>query len=344
MPHPFAYSLDGAHLVGADGKELLVYDGPSEGPRWRQALPGPVIAVGATAKEIISLDGLGTLTRWKPSEPVVLESVELGAIPNGLAVSFDGTCAAWSDSALHVLERGRPARSLEFAGISAVGFGLDGRIAVGFEDGAVRLVRLSDLETARKTKVESRVTGLGYGLLGTWYAAAGNALFHVLPGKEAELYRRYTEEKFESLACSADGSFIACRLAGKKVLVQAVSTHEIAAVIQYLEREVGEVAFGPTPWLGVGLDLGDANKIDLDTGAVNRTDEHPGRPHNRWMLQADVREGVAGRARRKTAELLAPPPPPPALAAPGSDSGINWHWILAGLGILVAIIKIFSKL
>ncbi|HEY3451470.1 MAG TPA: hypothetical protein VGK67_34245 [Myxococcales bacterium] len=345
MPHPFAYSPDGAHLVSADGSELLVYDGPSEGPLWRKALPGPVLAVGVTEREIVSLDELGTLTRWKKNEPVPVEAVELGAIPEGLAVSADGTCVAWSDGALHLVEPGKPPRSLEFAGATAAGFGPNQTLAVGFDDGAVRLLQLPGGELLRTTRVESRVVGLGYSALGAWFVAAGNALFHVLPKKEAELYRRYAEEKVESLACSPDGTLLACRLAGRKVVVLAFSTHEQVAVIEYLEREVGEVAFGPWPWLGVGLDLGDGNKIDLDSGRVHRTDEHPGRPHNSWALQADVKPGVALRALKKAAELVSPAPAVQVAPEPAASggSGINWHWIAVGVGILIAIVKLLAK-
>jgi len=355
MPHPFAYSPDGAHLVSAEGSELLVYDGPSEGPRWRKTLPGPVLAVGAAEGMVVSLDALGTLTRWRAAgEGDPIEAVEVGAIPEGLAVSPDGACAVWSDEGLLLSEPGQAPRTTALTGIRAAGFGPDRTIAVGFDDGAVRVLSVLNGEPIRPVaRVESAVTGIAFSRLGAWFVAAGNAVFKIEGGEPAQLYRRYSEEKFESLTCSADGSLAACRLAGKKVVVLSLATHELAAVVQYFERQVGDLAFGPWPWLGVGLDLGDGNKIDLESGDVHRTDEHPGRPHNRWMLQPDVKEGVAARARRKAAGIpdpeqaasrpapVAAPSPPPS-SQPAVDGGINWHWVLGGLGILIALIRLLS--
>ena len=55
MTLPFSYSPDGSCIVSSDGPELLVYDGPSEGPLWRTTQGSDIVAVGATVGEVAEI-------------------------------------------------------------------------------------------------------------------------------------------------------------------------------------------------------------------------------------------------------------------------------------------------
>jgi hypothetical protein len=90
------------------------------------------------------------------------------------------------------------------------------------------------------------------------------------------------------LAVSADGGLVACRTAERAVQVHTMPQPSRVARVEYLDHPIDGVAFGPDVWLGVGLDKGDANKINLVTGACHRTDPHPGRARNQWKVELDV--------------------------------------------------------
>jgi hypothetical protein len=57
-----------------------------------------------------------------------------------------------------------------------------------------------------------------------------------------------------------------------------------------LRRHIGGVAFGAALQLGIGLDDGDGNIVDLALGDTFRTEPHPGRGRNTWRLEnkADI--------------------------------------------------------
>lgn len=57
----FDFDEEGHSIVIADGAELLVYDGNTEGPRWRADTGAPLVGVGSTAVVVVSLDVAGTL-------------------------------------------------------------------------------------------------------------------------------------------------------------------------------------------------------------------------------------------------------------------------------------------
>jgi hypothetical protein len=122
--------------------------------------------------------------------------------------------------------------------------------------------------------------------LGFWLCAAGERVFRVEPagGSSSSLARTGSQQ----VACSADGGLIACQTALGEVKVLALPDCAVVGTVAYADRSVAGLAFGPDTWLGVGLDRGDGNKINLATGACHRTDTHPGRSHNSWALDVQV--------------------------------------------------------
>ena len=99
-----------------------------------------------------------------------------------------------------------------------------------------------------------------------------------------------------SMACAESGH-IAVRLGTTIALVLAWPSRETDATITYFDRAITDLCFGPDPWLGIGMDQGDGNKIDLETGATCRTDTHPGRDHHSWAVKVS-----AGHAREAGVE------------------------------------------
>src|SRR5208282_6839148 len=72
-----------------------------------------------------------------------------------------------------------------------------------------------------------------------------------------------------------------------EVSIWSLPQGERVGGIRY-QRALEGIAFGPDVWLGVGLDLGDGNKINLMTGACHRTDSHPGRAASSWEVAVEV--------------------------------------------------------
>ena len=75
----------------------------------------------------------------------------------------------------------------------------------------------------------------------------------------------------QSLACSPGGHYIAMQLGASLILVLEYPSRETDSQVRYPDRTITGVRFGPHPWLGVGMDLGDGNKFNLDTGGTHRT-------------------------------------------------------------------------
>jgi hypothetical protein len=84
------------------------------------------------------------------------------------------------------------------------------------------------------------------------------------------------------------------RLGDKTALVLQYPSRETDATISYFDRDITDVCFGPDPWLGIGMNLGDGNKINLETGATHRTDTHPGRDHHSWALSVSTGKARGG--------------------------------------------------
>jgi pimeloyl-ACP methyl ester carboxylesterase len=65
----FAYDRSGRILAIADGGELLVHDGPTEAPRWRQTCESAITALAAIADRVVTTDAAGRLALWDARRP-----------------------------------------------------------------------------------------------------------------------------------------------------------------------------------------------------------------------------------------------------------------------------------
>lgn len=110
-------------------------------------------------------------------------------------------------------------------------------------------------------------------------------MLRVDPGaSEAQHVTRSGEMKITDLAVSLDGSRFAMQLDDSMVVVLDDPPTDTVGQLRYPEMHPVGVRFGPGEWLGIGLHEGDANKLDLQTGALHRSDTHPGRDHHSWLV------------------------------------------------------------
>jgi hypothetical protein len=120
---------------------------------------------------------------------------------------------------------------------------------------------------------------------------------------------RARDHAITDVACSAEGTRFAMQVDRSRVLVLDDPPAEALLDVSYPQRVCSGVAFGPRPWIAIALAGGDANKVNVDTGAMHRSDTHPGRQHNRWLVS------VAGAFQKRAA--------PAPSAAPAKKAGVD---------------------
>jgi len=318
----FAYDRSGSLLVCVDQAELLAYSGVDEHPTFRHVCEAPLVAVGTTVGEVVAVDERGKLWRWEASGGARLDGLSLDGAPRGLAVARDGTTAVLFGDAVAILSGGRLSRRLPIEDATAIALSDDGTsLAVGNPRGRVQVLDARTGNALGATEVGGEVRAVCWNVRGFWLATVGDRLFRVsADGRESTSQLRLAGRRPTHLASSADGGLVAVQLDEREVNVIALPRKEIVGTLRW-QRPVEGLAFGPDVWLGVGLDKGDGNKINLSTAACHRTDTHPGRTHQSWevLLEIDKRAIKDGRStanptaeqvRGKLAEKAAARMPP----------------------------------
>jgi sugar lactone lactonase YvrE len=296
----FAYDRGGNLIVIGDNSEVLVHSGADESPLWRKTLPAPLAGVGATADTVITLDANGKLTWWNGKSGQEGETVNLNHAPRALAVKPDGTCAVSLPESIVIINRVQEKRTLLVPNAGALAFSDTGsHLAVGTDDGRIRVFPAHGDDPIGSTEIQDPVRSIAWNGNNFWLATSGDRVFRVDPeGKSSEQITRAGGMTPDCVASSADGTLIAVRLDPKTVVVLAYPSKDSVATIQYTDRRAVGLAFGPVPYFGIGLDSGDGNKFNLRTKAVHRTDTHPGRTHNSWLLSVAIETNALPTAYR----------------------------------------------
>jgi hypothetical protein len=333
----FAYDRKGNFIVIGDGSEVLVHSGADESPLWRHTCEAALIGVGATSDAVITLDAEGRLTWWSGKDGQQGEVVSFGAAPRASAVRHDGACAVALPDSVAIVNRAEERRSISVGDAGAVAWSDNGsRIAVGTDDGRVRVFSGPGFEPKGTAEIGEPVRSIGWNERGFWIATGGDRVFRIDEGGgSSEQITRASGMTPDCVACSADGSLFSLRLDPATVVVLAYPSKDTAATIQYVERRALGVAFGPVPYVGIGIDSGDGNKINLRTEAVHRTDTHPGRTHNRWLLSVAIEQGALPAAYRGGASR-APASAPEASGATEARSGGGSNiQLIAGFALVI---------
>jgi hypothetical protein len=87
----------------------------------------------------------------------------------------------------------------------------------------------------------------------------------------------------KAVAANERGTLVALQAGDDLAVVIAWPSRDTAANLRYPERKITGLALGSGA-LWIGLDRGDGNKLDLGSGDLYRTDPHPGRPLERWLV------------------------------------------------------------
>jgi hypothetical protein len=281
----FAYDRSGSVLACIDGAECLVYSASDEQPLWSARAQAELVAVGSTPGEVVAADGAGRLYRWEALGGAAMATVELGAPARALSVARDGACAVLGDGAAQVIAGGRAPRKIEAPGAEALALRDDGGALALGTAGGLRVIELRD-GGEKRIELDGPARSIAWNVRGFWVAAVGDRLWRVsADGSDKTSLLRAPGGSPGLLACSADGGLIACQMTPGELHV--IAAPERVGLLRYKRPVVG-LAFGPDVWLGVGLDAGDCNRIDLASGAIQRSDPHAGRARTEWKVSVEL--------------------------------------------------------
>lgn len=280
----FAYDKSGSILACADGAEVLVYDGSDEHPLWRASAPSAVVAIATTPGEVLALDDGGRLSRWAAESGGAMGApLALGpGAARDLAVARDGTAVALVGDRADVVAHGARARSIAAPGGRSVALTDDGARVGILVEGALVIAEVATGAERARVSLDRAASAVAWCVRGFFVVAAGTRVLRVPPDGSEAATLVDAGARVRQVSASADGGILAL-LGEDDVKVALLPSKEIVGRFGY-ERPLEAVAFGPDVWLGVGLDRGDANRINLVSGACHRTDPHEGRARTTWTL------------------------------------------------------------
>lgn len=333
-----AFDSTGRNLVLADDAELLVHDGPSEGPRWRRDCKSPLVAVGATGDAVISVDEDGQAIWHDPTRNAQRATAEAGDLARAAAISPAGhVLVATSEGAVELTPSG-PGRRHPWPGATAVAWGVGGQVLVADENGKVGVFGPAGL--VFETQVDAPAVAAAWNPRGFFVVATARKLLRIEGGAVHHITGGPADMPVRAVACSLSGDAIGMVLGDNLVLVLSWPERDTIGQLRYLDRTVDGLQFGPEPWLAVGLDGGDGNKFDLSNGNLNRTDTHPGREHRRWMVQVSAHPPTSAPAKPAGGQ----PEPAAQPAAPAKKSSATSIILLLALAFIVITIVRFAMM
>jgi hypothetical protein len=330
-PSPFAYGPSGRWLTTTHEREVFVCDGGDEHTVHVIELDHAVAGVRNTPSTILALDVEGTLYGLDPGTGERAWRLDVGSKGLALAATEAGRWAAVHAGGIAWGEGSQRRGELAIAGARFAAFDPSGRVlAVVTAEGGFCTVELGGKQSPTQA-LGFASTGLAFSRLGWWLVSTARGVFRIpFAGGEPQLFLKWGGDAPPvGVTCSLNGRVCAFTTEGKVVVLFGVEHDANLGAIVYLDREPGELEFGPEAWLGVGLGLGDGNKIDLLHGGAHRTDPPPGRTINRWMVKLgfDPKEVAAEHDAKGGASAPAPAPeavPPIPGGTTSDDPRTQW--------------------
>jgi hypothetical protein len=355
MPfHALAYGPEEHALLTLDDAELLAHDAQTEAPKWRLTFELPLVAVlfadadalpvaaGANpwrnpsgGRCVVAVDAEGGV---HVIDPVLGQKIgSLGpfghswsaaaGVGGTVALATDDKVLLWRSSELTEI----PARA------TTIAFSNDGAtLAIGGADGGLRFMSIEASKKPVETfcaVVHGGVSDVVQHPTGAWIVA-GKSGVSVVDGSGSRRLDRLPAG-VQRVRLNANGSRLAAQLTDRSVVVYSWPSLSVELRIEYIERPVSGLSFGPENWLGLALDHGDGNKIDVATGATHRTDTHPGRTHRSWLLNVQGKAPVLSATEAEDIRRMKDPFHAPA---PDRSSGNNAGRVGIGVAISVGIL------
>ena len=285
-----AYDPKGRIFVVTHDEEILVHDGDSDAPLWREDIGETVAGVAIAGDELIAVGEDGAVRRFTFLHRE-LPRGSVGAGVRHVAVSSSGTLASVHEDHVALLRKNDLAPvSLYHRGVTALAWSRDGTkllLARSKSDSDHALLFLDGANGepfSDPVVTTARVSAIAASSRGFLVACGDRVVRFTRPEVALEHVTRARDRTITDLACAADGARFALQLERSQVMVLSDPPSETLLDVKYPERVTNGVAFGPRPWIAIALAGGDANKVNVDTGAMHRSDTHPGRTHHRWFV------------------------------------------------------------
>ena len=280
---PFAYGTVANVLVATDDRWVCVSGVEDDTPLWGFEAAAPVAGVRNTRAAILAVDVTGQLTRLAHADGKVLDRTTCGVAATGLAATADRAWAVLHTKGVRVRRSAGQQFNVNVRAAACVALDECGsQLAVGSREGVVHAL---NLESGKSYNLDLKlpISGVAWSGLGWWFINTPHALYRA--DADLGLHRKLCDWNKEAAGWPplrmAD---CAVRLGTDRVVVVGAGGDALGEV-RYLERLVGEIEFGPFPWLGIGIGQGDGNRLSLvEAEEVYRTDPPPGRPRNSWKL------------------------------------------------------------
>ena len=318
--HSIAYGPDELPLMTVDERELLAHDAQTESPKWRQVFERPLVAVAfvdpaalpgcqganpwrtqSALRAVLVVDDEGRLRVFDPTLGQPMGELEPLGAPRALAASAVSSAVALAVEDSVIVWRGGERHDLRHRA-RALAFSADGAtLAVATDEGELRTFDIASSRTPLAETFRCQVRGAVADVVqhpcGSWIVASSHGVFVVGASRASRV------EKIPAgalrVCLDPSGARLAVQRSESALVVYEWPTLSVLMRVEYIDRPVRGVSFGSADWLGVGLDHGDGNKIDVVTSVTNRTDAHPGRPRRSWTLRV---EGKKERLSAKDAE------------------------------------------
>lgn len=298
---PFAYARSGQVIALADGPELLIYSGSNDQGMWKVMAPDILMGVGYTKEQVVAVDGAGRLYFHRLIDGLEQGRVDTDSSPWGLVVAPEGDCLLLTAGSILLVRRGQSPVEIPLSSPRHAAFSKGaGRVLVGGADGGVTLLDVATGEVVVASTLAAPIVAVRWRSTGQWAVAHGSQI-DLLDGETLEPQKSLLiDEPIRRFSLSEDGSVAAVQVADGLVKLFELAGDLPVGEVEF-QRTLYGLEFGPATWLAFGFDDGDANRLDVMTGKMTRTQAHIGRGQNAWAMNvrvnhAAVRGVVVGMA------------------------------------------------
>ncbi|MFT3696846.1 MAG: hypothetical protein QM831_27135 [Kofleriaceae bacterium] len=323
----FAYDKKGTVFAMREGAELLVHDGPSEGPLWRQMLDADIVGLGANDKLVGAVTESGMVSWYGARTGDVDFTAHFDVKVQRALVDANAqrVIAVTADKILALA--GNDVTTLADHTAQAIAQKPDGTVLAAVNN---ELVTLANGTRTSTTFPHPDIRALAWSPAGFWVVALAGKLYR-WDGTTATHITNMPKDT-EVRAVAAHEKAIAIMYNRGSVVALAWPSRDTLGTVRYLERKAEGIDFGPWPWLGIAMDLGDGNKQNLDEPErLHRSDTHPGREHHSWYVNV-------GGASKPDPKPAAPAAPAPAVTATRPQPTSSVRFILPAMIALAVVL------
>lgn len=342
-PAPYCYSAHGNVIVLADGPELLVYSANNDQGIWKLMAEDILMGVGVTEDQVLAVDAAGRITAYRAIDGHQQYQLDTDTAPIAVRISPQGHVAILEADGLCIVRPGVDPLRLPWSQPRVAAWGPDeASLGVGGADGQFHVVDPTSGGAWGSQALGAAITGVAWRANGTWAVAHGQQVSFV-SGDGTELAGSLpVGGPTGEVTVSVDGAILAVVSGPQKVTLFELAGNAPVGDVTF-QRDVLHLQFGPKHWLGFGFDDGDANRLDVASGSITRTQAHPGRGQNAWAMnasvnQALVRGGIANVA--SAGQSIAAVGKVKADKSPVKKKrNLKWMWL--GLGAAAVLVFVF---